>query len=673
MQMTVEVGPRLTDEEFFTEHVDTSRPGLADLPAAMGAGDYAAARRIFAADARASLQPERFLRINRRFLNATHTLPGESVEAAADRILNLNIVSCSTPSQFKDEVDWFSNPTFNQYKEWTWQISRHPDWALLGERYRDTGNERFAEGFVKLFQSWVRQTGVEPLDSFGGDTKAWRTIECGIRMGGSWQWALHSFYNSPHFTDDVLVDWYKSVWEHGWRLRHHHRTHNWLIMEMNGLAQIGILYPQFAEADEWRHYAFDVLVREMGDQVYADGMQYELSTGYHQVNINNYQWLWDVAEAYNVDVPAAFRDGLEQMHAANVKLMMPDGRLPDINDGGWHLVSVLMQRAADLYPAREDFRWAATRGRAGSPPSYDSIALPYSGLFVMRSGWDEDAVYAFFDGGPFGYAHQHEDKLNLLVHAHGRLLVTEAGNYAYDTSEMRRYVLSTRGHNTIRVDGEDQNRRINFDRSVPPVLDQDAGASWHSEESYDVVVAKYDEGYGPDATHSLTHRRKVIFLKEGVEDQIGPCFVVVDRLDPQDGDPHEIEILWHLNTGMPTLDGVRVASEDDAVANVAIVAAAEAELAAEVVHGQEEPEWQGWRSFGHHQQGEFEPIPTIIYRGAAAEPTRIVTLITPLEPGKVSTVAAVHAATDIDARDIEIELLSGKTVKINEGDYPFEG
>ena len=67
------------------------------------------------------------------------------------------------------------------------------------------------------------------------------------------------------------------------------------------------------------------------------------------------------------------------------------------------------------------------------------------------------------------------------------------------------------------------------------------------------------------------------------------------------------------------------------------------------------------------------PIPTVIYRGAAAEPTRIVTLITPLEPGKVSTVAAVHAATDIDARDIEIELLSGKTVKINEGDYPFEG
>ena len=541
----------------------------------------------------------------------------------------------------------------------------------MGERYRDTGDERFAEGFVKLFCSWVRQTGVEPLDSFGGETKAWRTIECGIRMGGSWQWALHSFYNSPRFTDDVLVDRYKSVWEHGWRLRHHHRTHNWLIMEMNGLAQIGILYPQFAEADEWRAYAFDVLVREMGTQVYADGMQYELSTGYHQVNINNYQWLWDVAQAYDVDVPAAFRDGLEQMHAANIKLMMPDGRLPDINDGGWHLVSILMQRAAELYPERADFRWAATRGRDGAAPVQTSMALPYSGLFAMRSGWEEDAVYAFFDGGPFGYAHQHEDKLNLLVHAYGRLLITEAGNYAYDSSEMRRYVLSTRGHNTIRVDGQDQNRRLNFDRSTPPILDVEAGAVWHSEDKYDAVEAGYDEGYGAQAERSLTHRRKVIFLKEGIGDQVGPCFVVIDRLAAQDDKPHEVEILWHLNTGSPRVDGLIAVSEDDGVANVAIAPADAATLAVEVVTGQKEPVWQGWRSFGHHQQGEFEPIPTVIYRATVDDPTRIVTLIVPLEPGKALPLAVVRAQADVEATEIQIELLTGKTITIDEANYPL--
>ena len=37
-------------------------------------------------------------------------------------------------------------------------------------------------------------------------------------------------------------------------------------------------------------------------------------------------------------------------------------------------------------------------------------------------------------------------------------------NYAYDTSEMRKYVLSTRAHNTIRIDGKDQNTRRSWRR-----------------------------------------------------------------------------------------------------------------------------------------------------------------------------------------------------------------
>ena len=83
---------------------------------------------------------------------------------------------------------------------------------------------------------------------------------------------------------------------------------------------------------------------------------------------------------------------------------------------------------------------------------------PWSGFLVMRTGWTTEDSWALFDAAPFGKAHQHEDKLSLLFYANGKLLLTEGGNYAYDTSEMRRYVLSTRAHNTVRVDAKDQNR-----------------------------------------------------------------------------------------------------------------------------------------------------------------------------------------------------------------------
>ncbi len=314
--------------------MDTSRPGLAEIPALVARGDLAAARRVFATEARASLQPERFLSIRRTFRGSNFMYPGESVAEAAERILRLELISCGTPHRFQGEVDWHANPTYNQYKEWPFQLNRHPEWAILAERYRETGDERYAAGFVRLFRSWVRQVLVPP-DAPSNATLGWRTIEAGIRMGGAWQWALHSFYRSPHFDDDVLVDWYKSVWEHGWRLRHFHWTHNWLIMEMNGLAQIGLLYPQFREAEAWRTYALERLVEELDKQVYPDGFQYELTTNYHQVNIRNYQWLWDVYAAYDQPVPDAFAPVLERMHEANVRLVMPDGRLPDVNDAGW--------------------------------------------------------------------------------------------------------------------------------------------------------------------------------------------------------------------------------------------------------------------------------------------------------------------------------------------------
>ena len=443
------------------------------------------------------MEPERFFRIQREFRGAHFMKEGETPEQAGERILSGELISCSTPHQFEGEVDWFINPTFNQYKEWTWQLSRHSEWGILAERYRATGDERFAEGFVRYFESWVHQALV-PENADGGATLCWRTIEAGIRMGGVWQWALHSFYRSPHFTDDVLVDWYKSVWEHGWRLRNFHRTGNWLIMEMNGLAQIGILYPQFLDAPAWKAYAFDRMVEELDAQIYPDGWQVELSTGYHQVDINNYQWLIDVCNAYDEPIPAAFHASMERMHAVNVLMMMPDGRLPDLNDGGWHEVARLMRSAVKDYPGRADFLWAQTKGAQGRPPAETSHAFPYAGYYVMRSGWEPDAMWAVLDAGHFGYGHQHEDKLSLLLHAYGRLLLTEGGNYAYDASEMRRYVLSTRAHNTIRVDGEDQNRRLAYDRARFDVAIPSDGSLRITPE-YDVAEGIYDEGYGPEA------------------------------------------------------------------------------------------------------------------------------------------------------------------------------
>lgn len=671
MTQAPQAGPRLSDEAFFTQLIDTSRPGLAGIPAAVAAGNYAEARRLFAAEVRATLQPERFFRLERSFRGNHFMYPGESVEEAAERILRLELISCSTPHQFKGEVDWFANPTYNQYREWTWQLSRHAEWALLAERYRATGDERFAEGFVTLFRSWVRQAVAPDEDAPGNATLCWRTIETGIRMGGAWQWALHSFYRSPRVTDDDLVDWYKSVWEHGRRLRYNHWTHNWLIMEMNGLAQIGILYPQLRDAPAWKAYAFETLVDQLSKQVYPDGFQFELSTNYHQVNISNYQWLWDLCLAYDEPVPEGFRSGLELMHAANVRIMMPDGRLPDLNDGRWRPVAPLLQRAAQLYPERADFRWAASAGREGTPPAETSLAFPYAGYIVFRTSWAPDAIWALLDGGPFGYAHQHEDKLNVLLHAYGHLLLTEGGNYAYDSSEMRRYVLSTRAHNTIRVDGQDQNRRLHFDRTAVADLATPSGARWHFSAAYDAAEAAYDEGYGPAAVRSVTHQRRLIFLKS---DRLapGPCLLVIDRLYPNDDAAHTYQALWHFEGENARANACIAESTDTNRPNLAIIIPENAGVALELVCGQEEPEWQGWKSILDSQQGQYAPAPTATCSWSATGPTRLVTLLYPMQAGASCPIRAIDAEPSATVTRITLHTTGGTTYTFDESSFAIE-
>lgn len=657
-------GPRISDYEFFTLSINTSLPGLEDVKKAVESEDFGKARRLFAEHVRRSLRPELYFQIPPHEMQNQFYLPGETMVETGERILTLKLVSCGTPHHFSGKVDWSANPTFNQYKEWTWQLNRHWELEVLAKCYRETGDEKYAEGLVNLFTSWVRQV-IAPENEPG---YGWRTIECGLRMGNAWPYALHACYRSPHFTDDVLIDWYKSLWEHAMWLRCHHREEgNWLLMEMNGLSHIGVLCPEFREAENWRIYAQEILIQELSRQLYPDGFQYELSTNYHEVVLINYFQAIQLYQAYGYPIAPEISNALENACSINVKLMMPDGRLPDLNDGSWLKVSAStsMSEATQRYPHRQDFLWAFTEGLEGKPPVETSIPFLYSGYYVMRTGWDQQAVWGLFDAGPFGRGHQHEDKLNLLVHAYGKLLLTEGGNYAYDDSEMRRYVLSTRSHNTVRVDGSDQNRRIAY-RWKPEDIHLQTGAKWHSSEAIDFVQGIYDEGYGAQAQIRVTHSRSVLFLKN--DPLVSPCFLVIDRLVPQDEQSHNYEILWHLYSESAAVQGLNSFTLNPEGPNLTLITNRMENLAANIIEGQTDPEWQGWKTPRTFTQGEYTPAPAVVYNLKAVGPIRVVTLLFPTKTGEDCPVMEIEASGDVRDRQIRLNLHNGQSIIIDENE-----
>lgn len=642
-------GPLLGDVQFFEDCLNLDYPGMEPVKSCVLARDYSGARHAFAAYVRDTLDDRRFFTIPYEVPENIYKAPGESDAQACARICAHTLISVGVPCEFGEgkPVDWEANPTYNGYKEWTWQLNRHNDIKLLAHEYNLTHEQILADTAAELFSSWVKQALV-PEDCPGYMTKCWRTIECGIRMGANWPYILFTFYRNSAFTDDILVDWYKSVWEHGVRLSRNHMQGNWLIMEMNGLAQIGILYPQFKKAKEWLSQAHASLEEELDRQIYPDGFQFELSTGYHDVVVNNYQRFIQTARAFESPVPEGILRKLETACELDTALMMPNGLLPDINDGSWRSVKNTYADRQRIYPENTTIRWVLGQ-EGGKKPAFTSVALPWSGFAVMRTGWSKDDAWAFLDAAPYGRAHQHEDKLSVLFYASGKLLLTEGGNYAYDSSPMREYVLSTRSHNTARVDGMDQNRRLHYSWQDSDIARR-SDLIWEPLTDWDFCEGSYREGYGSEALPLAVHIRRVFFCHSR------PLLVVVDRF-VGDG-VHAYQDLWHVDSEVQEEAAGRIAfTEADLVYSSGTAA---------VITGQEEPEWQGFVATGT-KQGMYRSLPCVSVENRGKD-VRVATVISP-RSSTGGDLSSVQASLDPAQREITICFTDGRTLSLTEPSF----
>ena len=635
-------GPRLTDEQFFTL-VDVSRPDLAGVKAAIATSDWPAAKHAFAEHLRNRQSPRWGL--DPRAVGREPRLRGTGAENA----IKHRFTSIGIPWQFGDKIDWAFNPTtqpdskWPRNHEWTWQLSRHPMWLDLARAFYATGDEKYAREFVAELQSWVHDCPV-PLDAPANVAfSRWRTIEAGIRTGTVWPEVFPRFLVAKAFDDDALVLMVKSFVEHAQYLTKFHREGNWLTMEANGLYHVGALFPEFTDAKLWRETALGRLYRELDVQVYPDGAQIELAPGYHGVALRNFLGPVELVPQTGFEVPGDYLAKMEKMFAYFLNSMQPDRTTPPLNDSGAGSVKSHLEEGARLFPQRADFRWIATDGKEGKPPDHTSHEFPYAGQFILRNGWARGALWLCMDGGPFGFGHQHEDKLSVILSAFGRPLLVEGGTYTYDASEWRRYVLSSRAHNVVFVDGLEQNRRKEPNKTF--VVKTPLPHVWESNATFDHAAAVYEEGWGPEARRSVRQTRHVFYLKPDL-------FIIADELEPTDGKAHTYDTLFHLDAENAAADGLRVATQNPGP-NLTVLAFGADSV--KIVKGQKEPAVQGWLPSRSGGYGGIRPIPTAIYH---KEASGNVTLLYALCPTAKETAGPVKSA-DLSGNRLQVRLTDG--------------
>ncbi|MEL6642145.1 MAG: heparinase II/III family protein, partial [Pseudomonadota bacterium] len=177
----------------------------------------------------------------------------------------------------------------------------------------------------------------------------------------------------------------------------------------------------------------------------------------------------------------------------------------------------------------------------------ESIAFPYSGFYVQRSDFSEEADYLFFYGARELIGHATAGGNSIQLAAMGDQLLVSGGrpNYFDDAvlyPNSKDYLAEPSSYktNTVLVDGYSQKIAVTFDGAHEDPL----AGRWLDSDHFDYVEGVWDLGYvnhknlSDTLDSNVAHQRKVIYL----EDE--SIWIVVDTMTAEQA--HEFTQVWKL-------------------------------------------------------------------------------------------------------------------------------
>ncbi len=240
---------------------------------------------------------------------------------------------------------------------------------------------------------------------------------------------------------------WRSIWLQAEWLRGHLEWHllgNHLLENAVALAVVGSCFAG-AAAQTWRREGLALLRREIPEQILPDGGHFERSPMYQARAVHALLALLDAGDD---EVRGLLDDPLARMAVALERLCHPDGGIALLNDsalGAQPEAAALLDRRARIS--------ALVVPAAG----LGAFALPETGYYGAR---EAGGHYVVCDAAPIGPdhlpGHAHGDLFSFELSLAGRRVVIDAGVFGYEPDERRRFARSTRAHNTVEVDGEDQ-------------------------------------------------------------------------------------------------------------------------------------------------------------------------------------------------------------------------
>jgi len=452
-------------------------------------------------------------------------------DALADTILNnvfvVQNVRGQVPWGADGHRDWYYKGPNND-REWAWLSNRHSQLLEVFNTYFDTGNPKYAKYIDMFLRDFIIKS--MPYPNAKGDKSIWRGLEVAARVK-VWSQIFYGMLNSEYISPATELLVLSSMPDHAHYNRNFHSGNNWLTMEISALATAATYFPEYKNSPEWLNYSIETITESMKGQVYPDGVQTELTSHYHQVAMKNFELFKNICTISNQKLPDFFNQTIEKMYSYIAHTVRPDGNRILNNDGDCGSDRELIIEGAKQFN-KPDWEYIATNGKSGTKPrTGPSYFYPWAGQLISRNGYDADAQWSFFDIGPWGSGHQHNDKLHISISAFGRDLLVDAGRFAYTgevAEKFRYYAKGTQGHNSILIDGKGQMPDI-------PVTDKPL------DDTHFKITPDFDYAWNSmnkfyEIEGEVKHTRTLFYVRNNF-------WVIVDSIKTDR--PRKIDVLWH--------------------------------------------------------------------------------------------------------------------------------
>ena len=387
-----------------------------------------------------------------------------------------------------DDIDWINPGGNTTNPEFLHTLNRHAHFQELAYAYRITGDTKYSEELAYEIADWSTQyiTGNVPAAYSADDADAW-FFDTALRVE-NWTYAYFMMLGSADFSGaDSSLMIHKLV-QMGDYLQSQAAVasdfvSNRTLTMARSLLTLGQMFPEIDTAAAWESTGRTLLFNCMRGQLYDDGAHVEQSPTYtagisedllearllDKLNGDDSAWTTDPDGAGPLKKPSTI---VSNAITSYWQLLSPDGTRPAIGDTYRNTSVTLFLKAnlvqgTTMWPAAKPrlrdlflFGPATVDPYLGNPvtPALGArggdYALTDGGLYVSRSGDSSSANQFIFDAGPKGGIHGHFDLLSFELFGGGRPLILDPGAFIYDPADPdRQYVVSTRAHNTLSVDG----------------------------------------------------------------------------------------------------------------------------------------------------------------------------------------------------------------------------